>query len=299
MIFVIRHDTVGGVQGLLSYAKTESGLPSLNGSQWVSLLATVFMTSFGTWGLPQMIQKYFGIKDDKQAKRGIIISTLFAFLIAGGGYFIGSLCHMFFTKETMPAKDYIVPEMLRMVNMPSVLLGVIIVLLLSASVSTLCSITISASSAVTVDLLFEKFKLEKSKQSMLIKLAAALFIVLSYVVAKTNTPILEMMSYSWGIISGSFLAPYVLALYYKSLNKIGAWAGILSGFFTALVPAVSRFIVLCGIENQAIIDLSKKGPLFACIAMIVSIAACIGVSEITKNMVRQNTDLFYNKSEKV
>lgn len=299
LIYVIRCDTVGGLSGLAKYARSESGLPTLNESQWVSLLATVLMTSFGTWGLPQMIQKYFGIKDDRQAKRGIVISTLFAFLIAGGGYFIGSLCHMFFTKEAMPAKDYIVPEMLKAVNMPSVLLGVIIVLLLSASVSTLCSITISASSAVTVDLLFTKFSFSKKKQSGLIKLAAALFIALSYIVAKTDTPILEMMSYSWGIISGSFLAPYVLALYYKRLNRTGAWAGILSGFFTALVPAASRFLVLCGVNNETVLELSGKGPLFACIAMLVSIILCLVVSELTRNKSVQNTDLFYNKSESV
>lgn len=116
---------------------------------------------------------------------------------------------------------------------------------------------------------------------------------MSYVVAKTDTPILEMMSYSWGIVSGSFLAPYVLALYYKGMNKIGAWAGILSGFSIALIPAVSRFIVLCGVNNEMIAELSKKGPLFACIAMIVSIACCLIFSTATKNKVHQNTDLFY------
>lgn len=108
-----------------------------------------------------------------------------------------------------------------------------------------------------------------------------------------------MMSYSWGIVSGSFLAPYVLALYYKSLNKVGAWAGILSGFTIALVPAVSRFIVLCGIDTAAIVELSKKGPLFACIAMIVSLLFCVIFSELTKKKITQNTDLFYNKAVEI
>ena len=96
--------------------------------------------------MPQMVQKYFGIKDDKQAKRGIVISTVFAFLIAGGGYFIGSLCHMYYTVGVnMPAADYIVPNMLKDSSLPTVLLGIIIVLLLSASVSrgSQCSNTTS------------------------------------------------------------------------------------------------------------------------------------------------------------
>ena len=111
IIFVIRCDRVGGIEGLREYANSAEGLPKLGLKSATSLIATVLMTSFGTWGLPQMIQKYFGIKDDKQAKRGIVISTFFALLVAGGGYFIGSLCHRFFTADEIasfkkPVQDY-------------------------------------------------------------------------------------------------------------------------------------------------------------------------------------------------
>ncbi|NLA76625.1 MAG: sodium:solute symporter family protein, partial [Clostridiales bacterium] len=108
LIYVIKSDPVGGFSGIAQYAKTPLGLPKLTSSQSLSLISTVLMTSFGTWGLPQKVQKFFGIKDDKQAKRGISISTFFCMLIAGGGYFIGSLCYMFFTKANLPAQDYIV-----------------------------------------------------------------------------------------------------------------------------------------------------------------------------------------------
>lgn len=298
LFFIIRCDKVGGVSGIVEYAKSESGLPHLNGSQWVSLMATVLMTSFGTWGLPQMVQKYFGIKDDKQAKRGITISTFFAFLVAGGGYFIGSLCHRYYTVGVnMPAADFIVPNMLKDSALPSVLLGVIIVLLLSASVSTLCSVTISASSALSIDLISAKFKPKMSdgKKNNLTKIFCGLFIILSYVVANTKTPILDMMSYSWGIISGSFLAPYVLALYYKGLNKIGAWSGILTGFFIALVPAACKVLNICSVENETVLSLMAKGPLFACIAMLASILMCLAVSAVTKKKSEKEiSDFFYN-----
>lgn len=151
IIFVIRCDRVGGIEGLREYAHSAQGLPKLGVKAAASLIATVLMTSFGTWGLPQMIQKYFGIKDDKQAKRGIVISTFFALLVAGGGYFIGSLCHRFFTADEIasfkkPVQDYIVPNMLKVANLPNILLGIVLVLLIAASVSTLCSITLTASS---------------------------------------------------------------------------------------------------------------------------------------------------------
>ncbi len=295
IVFVIRCDKVGGFAGIAEYAKSDWGLAPLETKDWVSLWATVLMTSFGTWGLPQMVQKYFGIKDDAQAKRGIKISTFFALLVAGGGYFIGSLCHRFFTVGVdMPAQDYIVPEMLKAANLPTILLGVVMVLLISASVSTLCSVTLTACSTVSIDLIRERVKsLTDKKTANLTKIFCAVFVILSYIVANTDTPILDMMSYSWGIISGSFLAPYVLALFYKRLNKIGAWCGILGGFAIALVPATAKVITMFGSTDPTVLSLAGQGPTYACIAMIASIILCVAVSEITQKKFPANSDFFY------
>lgn len=297
IFFVIRCNKVGGVAGLSEYAKSSFGFAKLPARSWVDLWATVLMTSFGTWGLPQMVQKYFGIKDDAQAKRGIKISTFFALLVAGGGYFIGSLCHRFYTPEEMPAQDYIVPQMLKDTQMPVILLGIVMVLLISASVSTLCSVTLAACSTASIDLVrAHNRKITDRQTALLTKALCAVFVVMSYVVANTDTPILDMMSYSWGIISGSFLAPYVLALYVKWLNRLGAWCGILTGFFIAIVPAACKFITLTGSTNATAVQLAGRGPLFACIAMAASITVCLAASYASKNKLKQDSSFFYNGS---
>lgn len=309
IVCVIRCDAVGGFSGLAEYAHTlgaqpsaQNGLPELNTSQWISLWATVLMTSFGTWGLPQMVTKYFGIKDDKQAKKGISISTFFAVLVAGGGYFIGSLCYRYFSfaqlndpaAEGYIAQDFIVPKMLKASSLPSVLLGIVLVLLIAASVSTLCSVTLTASSTLTIDFIkhFKKDMSEKNS-SFTIKILCVIFIICSYLIANSDTPILDMMSYSWGIISGSFLAPYVISLYWKKMNTKGAWAGILSGFVIAFVPGAAK--VISGfVANDTLIWLAGKGPVFACVAMLVSLAACVIVSAATKPTNTEETEFFYN-----
>lgn len=309
IVCVVRCKAVGGFEGLAEYAKNlgaqpsaENGLPDLNASQWISLWATVLMTSFGTWGLPQMIQKYFGIKDDKQAKKGITISTFFAFLVAGGGYFIGSLCYRYFTfaqlndptAEGYIAQDYIVPNMLAASELPSVLLGVVLVLLIAASVSTLCSVTLTASSTLTIDFIGHLRKdMSEKKSSFTIKVLCVIFVICSYVIANTDTAILDMMSYSWGIISGSFLAPYVISLYWKKMNTKGAWAGILGGFAIAIVPAAAK-IISGFASNDTIVWLAGKGPVFACIAMVASIILCVAVSAVTKPTNEKETEFFYN-----
>ncbi len=302
IIFVVRSKQVGGLAGLKEYAMTESGLPKLDFKGWSALWALVLMTSFGTWGLPHMIQKFYGIKDDEQAKRGISITTFFAVLVAGGGYFIGSLCHRFYTMEQIaafppPPQDYIVPNMLKDSELPSVLVGIIFVLLLAASVSTLSSITLTATSTLSMDLIKGVFikDLREKQLTNLTKALCVVFVALSYLVANTKTPILDMMSYSWGIISGSFLAPYVLALFWKKMNKLSAWVGILTGFFVAMPPAFAKLMLLSPkFGSPTLVSLAGKGPNYAVIAMVASLLACALVTVLSSNKSSdKENDEFY------
>ncbi len=304
IVFVVRSSAVGGVQGIMEYAKTPEGLPKLDGQKAWALISLVVMTSFGTWGLPHMIQKFFGIKNKQAAKRGITISTVFALLVAGGGYFIGSLCHMFIKagqinlavlQDTYPQtfKDYIVPNMLKAAELPNVLLGVVFVLLLAASVSTLCSVTLTAGSTLIKDFVdtVQKKKSSEKRTSWGIKIVCLLFVAMSYFVATSNTPILEMMSYSWGIISGSFLAPYVISLYYKKTNKVGAWGSIAVGFTVAIIPAVCKIITMILPDNapELVTKLSLQGPQFAVVAMLASVVICFLLSAATNKKVKPIT----------
>ncbi len=273
IVLVVLSPQVGGLgtglSNMTEYMRSHEMLP-LTGKPAVALISTLLMTSFGTWGLPQMVHKYYGIKDRQEVKRGTIISTVFALLVAGGGYFIGSLSHLFFG-ETMPegGKDFLVPLMLDQAGLPDLLVGVILVLLISASVSTLSSITLTACSTVSMDLVKPTIakKMNDKDLAALTRILCLVFVVMSYFIANYPTPILEMMSYSWGIISGSFLAPYLLSLYWRGINRAGAWAGMLGGFLTAFLPAaISGFT-------------TPDGPLYACLAMAVSFALCFAVSK--------------------
>ena len=287
---VIRCDQVGGLSaGLEAITKATEGL-HLTAAQHIGLWATVLMTSFGTWGLPQMIHKYYGIRDDREVRRGTVISTVFALVVAGGGYFIGSFSRLFFTELPSPPAggaghpDYLIPNMLDQSGIPTVLIGVVLVLLIAASVSTLSSITITASSTLTMDLIQPHApRLDKVKAAWVTKGLCLAFVVLSYVIANSKTPILDMMSYSWGIISGSFLAPYALSLYWKGINRAGAWAGIIGGFATALPPLLAQ-LFFPSASLPFFGPLKGLGPHFACLAMLVSLLLCWVVSGIGSRM---------------
>lgn len=281
IVAVVRCETVGGLQAGIAAISAKTGELNLGLKEHLGLWATVLMTSFGTWGLPQMIHKYYGIRDDKEVKRGTVISTFFALLVAGGGYFIGSFSRLFFTSlNDLPgagagSPDYLVPNMLLNAHLPTILLGVVLVLLIAASVSTLASITITGSSTLTMDWVQARLRpgMSSKTTARLTKAVCAVFIVLSYVIANTKTPILDMMSYSWGILSGSFLAPYLLALYWKGINRAGAWTGMIGGFVTAAPPVVCK-LLFPGAALPFFGKLVDCGPHFACLAMVVSFLLC-------------------------
>ena len=297
---VMKSDTVGGfTEGLTAIAQKTEEI-GLTPASHLGLWATVLMTSFGTWGLPQMIHKYYGIKDDHEVKRGTVISTFFAFIVAGGGYFIGSLSRLFFaTLNDIPGDgagktDFLIPNMLNMAGISEVLIGVILVLLIAASVSTLSSITITATSTLAMDFIKPRFMKNDDgrKSATLTKVLCIIFVAVSYLIANSNTPILDMMSYSWGIISGSFLAPYMISLYWKKLNRFGGWAGMLGGFITGLPPVICK-LFLPEASLPVFGAIKDLGPHFACMAMAVSFTLCIVVSLATKGKEEVNKE-FYN-----
>ena len=115
------------------------GFASWFGPDIPNLIGVVILTSLGTWGLPQMVGKFYSITDESAIRRGTIISTIFAIIVAGGCYFLGGFGRLFGMPPTLPNGrldfDSIVPSML--VTLPDVLIALVVLLVLSASMSTL------------------------------------------------------------------------------------------------------------------------------------------------------------------
>jgi len=128
-----------------------------------------------------------------------------------------------------------------------------------------------------MDLIQPRIKKKDYNIAPLTKVVCFVFIILSYVIANSQTPILDMMSYSWGIISGSFLAPYMLSLYASRISKTAAWTGMIGGFVTAMPPLAAK-LFFPSVKLGSFGALADLGPQFACLAMIVSLVLCIVVT---------------------
>lgn len=208
---------------------------SFFGPDPLNLLGVVILTSLGTWGLPQMIGKFYAIKDEKSINTGTVISTVFAIVVSGGCYFLGGFGRLFDGPAIYDASgavvfDSIVPHMLS--GLPDILIGIVVVLVLSASMSTLSSLVLTSSSTMTLDLLKDNVikNMSEKKQIITMQILVVFFLVVSVVIAlDPPTFIAQLMGISWGALAGAFLAPFMYGLYWKGVTRAGVWAGFISG----------------------------------------------------------------------
>ena len=227
----------------------EGLLTSFFGPDPLALLGVVILTSLGTWGLPQMVQKFYAIKDEKSVQTGTVISTFFAFVVAGGCYFLGGFGRLFgdvpgvHNEDGSIAFDAIIPSMLS--TLPDILIGIVIVLVLSASMSTLSSLVLTSSSTMTLDFLKKTFWQDMSEKTQLIvmRVLIAVFIVISVALA-FNPPafIAQMMGVSWGGLAGAFLAPFMYGLYSKNVTKLSVWVSFAWGVLFTVMNMFFHYI---------------------------------------------------------
>ncbi|MGN0551506.1 MAG: sodium:solute symporter [Acutalibacteraceae bacterium] len=308
-VIICAFNNQGGItQALTGLSKiSDTGVPentlnSLFGPDPINLFGVVILTSLGTWGLPQMVHKFYAIKDKSAIVRGTVISTVFALVIAGGSYLLGGLGRLFTTSAEIanpgtgkPVYDMIVPKMLE-TAVPEILFGIVVVLVLSASMSTLSSLVLTSSSTLTIDLIkpFAKKEMGEKKQVLIMRVFIALFLILSVVIAlNKNTYITTLMSISWGALAGAFLAPFMYGLFMKRVTKAAVWTSLITGVG---ITVISMVLFNLGFFPEltsaaASLPLNLASPInWGAIAMIVGLIEVPIVSLITKNKNQKEVD---------
>lgn len=309
VVAILSHDNVGGVSGLIENLRNFESLPGdpnpttgsqltniFGGSAFKFLCFNIMLTSFGTWGLPQMIGKFYAIKDTAAIKRGTIISTIFCVVIGCGAYLIGSASRLVLEGQLPEGGvDSVIPTMLMTVlgnnTFGIILLAIIIILLLSASMSTLVAVVLTSASAVAVDLIpaVRKKATKPESQMLLTRLFCLAFVACSFIFATRNIPIIvNLMSFSWGVVSGCFIGPYIWGLFSKRITKAGAFAGMIAGLLTVGIPTLVISLT-SGFASAA-----AKSPEMGVAAMAVSAIVVPVVSAFTKNKDKEKIDQIFD-----
>lgn len=276
-------------------------LNSVFGPDPLNLFGVVILTSLGTWGLPQMVHKFYAIKDENAIRKGAVISTVFALIVAGGSYMLGGFDRLFCTLDASdasgksltpllsngkPEYDAMIPALLE-TALPDILIGLVVVLVLSASMSTLSSLVLTSSSTLTIDMIRPCMKKSTEKKDIIImRVLIAVFLVISVLLAfNKNASISTLMSYSWGALAGAFLGPFLYGLFSKKITKAAVWASFILGVGLTLVHmflfGFGWFSELS--QSAASLPLNLASPINAgAITMIVSLIIVPLVSLLTK-----------------
>ncbi|MBQ7268743.1 MAG: sodium:solute symporter [Bacteroidales bacterium] len=318
---------LGGNGGFTSALQTLSHLPSETapalsgayvsffGPQPLYLLGVVLLTSLGTWGLPQMVGKFYAIRSEAAIRKGTFISTLFAIIVAGGCYFLGGFGRLYadkieYTAAGTPVYDSIVPSMLS--SLPDLMIGVVIILVLSASMSTLSSLVLTSGSTLTLDIIAPAMggkKFDDRRQLLCIRLLVVFFIVVSSLIAivqarSSVTFIAQLMGISWGALAGAFLAPFLYGLYWKRATAASVWASFICGvgvmcacmyctftgkvfispYFTSPINAgvlamLLGLVIVPLVSLFSKVDGKKVGEMFSCYESTVTVPASTSLTE--------------------
>ena len=253
---------------------------SFFGPDPLNLLGVVLLTSLGTWGLPQMVQKFYAIRSEKAIDTGTVISTLFALVVAGGCYFLGGFGRLFGGQVDVASQGYdaIIPTMLS--GLPDLLMAVVVILVLSASMSTLSSLVLTSSSTLTLDLLRDHLckGMSQRRQLLVMRVLVVVFIAISVVLAIVQytsnvTFIAQLMGVSWGALAGSFLAPFLYGLYWKKATKAACWVSFL----------FSTLFMLANIAFQSAFPAVLQSPINAgAFCMVAGLVIVPAVSAFTR-----------------
>ena len=268
--------------------------PALNGAftsffgpQPLYLLGVVLLTSLGTWGLPQMVGKFYAIKDEAAIRKGTVISTLFAFIVAGGCYFLGGFGRLYGevierNGAGAPIFDSIIPSMLS--TLPDLMIGVVIILVLSASMSTLSSLVLTSGSTLALDIIkpIAGDKMNEKGTLTCIRILVIFFIAVSSVLAiiqakSSVTFIAQLMGISWGALAGAFLAPFLWGLFWKKTTPAAVFVSFVTG---VLIMCACMF---CTFTGRTFICPFLTSPINAgVLAMLVGLVTVPLVSIFTK-----------------
>ena len=228
-------------------SSTPGAFASFFGPDPVNLLGVVILTSLGTWGLPQMVQKFYAIKNETAIHKGTTISTIFAVVVSGGCYFLGGFGRLYSDKIDIASNVYdsVIPTMLE--DLSPLLIGLVVILVLSASMSTLSSLVIASSSTLTIDVIKDNIvkDMSEKKQLLCIRILIVVFIAISAIIAiiqykSSITFIAQLMGISWGALAGSFLAPFIYGLYWKKSTKAATWTCFIFGSGIMTLNLIAR-----------------------------------------------------------
>lgn len=206
------------------------------------------MIGLGFLGSPQVYVRFMSIESEKEIDKGKWVALLFTLLTDAAAVTIGILARIYFTKEGQDPEAILgnggedVLSMITNEFLPTILVAIFVAIVLSAIMSTIDSLLILASSAITRDFYQKIFRPNLKDEdltmfSRLVTLAmaiAALGLAILLYNLYPERQIFWIMIFGWSGIAATFCPVIILSLFWKGYSERGAIASMITGFLSVM-----------------------------------------------------------------
>ncbi|MEO0162046.1 MAG: sodium/proline symporter [candidate division WOR-3 bacterium] len=201
---------------------------------WQGLISYALIVSFGVWGMPQLLVRFYSIKKISFFKIGTPVAAL-GTCLALLPYFNGAISRILFPSLKNP--DLAIPMLVKSVLNP-IGSSIFLAAVLAAGMSTFSSVLIIITGSIIKDFLKEGLKLNYDDKRMLTmsKITTLIIGIISIIIAiKPPALVLALTAFSWAIISSTTLWPVLFGLYARWVTKAGVISSMIGGFLVALI----------------------------------------------------------------
>ena len=233
VLAVARVDGLGQVFVRLGQVESGKYLATPGVWGWAGLVSYSMIVSFGVWGMPQLVTRFYSMKDSKVLRLGTVLATIGA-AMALLPYFSGALTRVLY--PALDNADKAIPTLVHG-TMPAWASAVFLAAVIAAGMSSFSAVLIATVSSIVKDLYRDAFHARiDPRREMLLSRIASVVIGLVALAAAVKPPamILVITGFAWAAIASTTLWPFVLGLYWRRATRAGAVAAMVGGFLVAL-----------------------------------------------------------------
>jgi sodium/proline symporter len=225
---------VGGLAGITSAmtAKqlTTTLFPDFSAKTFLDILSMIAGWGLGYFGQPHIVTKFMGIRNVHEIGKSKMIGMSWMLISLSAATFVALVGIAFFS-QGLQDPELVFVDMVK-ANFSPFFVGFILCAVLAATINAMSSQVLVLSSSITEDFYKRVFRKKASSRELLMVARVGVIAVclVAFVIAygKVST-IYSLVLYAWSGLGSAFGPLLLLSLYWRKMNKYGAWAGILSG----------------------------------------------------------------------
>ena len=204
---------------------------------WSNLIGISLVFGIAPWGLPQLLQKCFAMKDKRVIKPAAIIVMILCLFILFPSNCNGFLARAMFGNELLNKADYAFPMMV-ITLLPPVFQGLVLASVAAAAMSTLDGVVLVIGAAVGRDIyqgVINKKASDKQAYNITLITMCTVMVLIAVFAMNVNSQILYLTTFSHSIMASMIMAPVMFGLFWRKGTTAGCLAAQISGICGTLI----------------------------------------------------------------